>query len=245
MELQPLNNYLIVEPVQSEKTPGGIILAQSVDNRPRWYRVVSVGPGLADMFANRQKPEVAPGEYIYVFPYAVHTVRLKDYGFDEDGEHHVVSEGDVLVRSSNPAALDLRPVGAYLIVERVHLPENRTAGGIYLPDKAVPPPALATVRAVGSGYRTAANGFIKALVEAVGRVSNREDWVVVIEALEQVMREHVRLSVEPGDTIVVVNTAPLELNLETFGIDQKFHIVGEGDVLAVLSVSNQHHQEGG
>lgn len=233
MKVSPCNNYLLVESLEEQrKTPGGLYLPDRIDREPRWYRVLEVGPGLPDMFGNIQRLDYRAGEYVYVFPHAVHKVNLRDYGAEyEDREVTVLSEGDVLVRSESPSELRFQPVGSYCIIRRIELPENRTAGGIYLPDKSVPPPALAKVVAVGSGYRTAATGIYSLLNELFGRAIDPA-------RLRESVKEHVPLHVQPGDTVLVVATAPMKLRLEQFGMEDKgLYVVGELDILCKLEVS--------
>lgn len=230
MDAVPLNNYILVESLGEQKrTPGGLYLPDKVDQEPRWYRVLKPGPGLPDMFGNIQHLDYREGEYVYVFPHAIHKVNLRDYG-ERYPERDVLflSEGDVLVRSNSPGELRFQPVGSYCVIRRIKLPEARTAGGIYLPDQSVPPPALAKVVAVGNGYRTAATGIYSLLNELFGQC-------VDPVRLRSVVREHVPLHVQPGDTVLVVATAPMKLRLEQFGLKQDdLYVVGELDILCVL-----------
>lgn len=231
MNIEPCNNYILVESVDDAKrTAGGIYLPDRVQQEPRWYRVLEAGPGLPDMFGNIQSLDYRPGEYVYVFPHAIHKVNLRDYGPDyPERDVLFLSEGDVLVRSDSPGELSLQPVGSYCVIRRIQLPEPKTAGGIYLPDRATPPPALAKVVAVGSGYRTAATGIYSLLNELFGAVSP--------ERLRSAVKEHVPLKVKPGDTVLVVATAPMKLDLQQFGIEHKdLYVVGELDILCVLDV---------
>jgi co-chaperonin GroES (HSP10) len=227
MEVHPLNNYILLEPASLErKTPGGLYLPDKIDEDARWFRVIKAGPGLPDMFGNIQRLDYEPGEYVYVFPHAVHKVNLKDYGPYPDEEITFVSEGDVLVRSKDPKQLLFTPVGSYCIITKIKSPE-RTAGGIYLPDKSVPPPAIAKVVSVGTGYRTAAAGMLKLMAQL-----NAPDRDVT-----KLIRESVPLNVQPGDTVLIVATAPMKLNLEPFGLKNEYFIVGEADILCKLEVS--------
>jgi len=230
MQIEPKNNYLLVEQEELPKhTAGGIYLPDKIDQEPRWYRVVEIGPGLPDMFGNIQRLDYKPGEYVYVFPHAVHKVNLRDYGTEyPDKEVLFLSEGDVLVRSDHPSELQFKPVGSYCIIRTIKLPEPKTAGGIYLPDKSVPPPSLARVVAVGSGYRTAATGFLQILTQALSPKA-------VPEHVAGLIREHVPLHVKPNDLVLVVATAPMKLKLDQFGIhDDNLFVIGELDILCTL-----------
>ncbi|GIV21848.1 MAG: hypothetical protein KatS3mg023_3599 [Armatimonadota bacterium] len=227
MEIEAKNNYILVEDIGSVKrTAGGLYLPDRIDQEPRWFKVVQAGPGLPDMFGNIQRLDYQPGEYVYVFPHAVHQVNLKHYGPDyPDEQITFVSEGDVLVRSREPSSLQFQPVGSYCIIHKIQIPESRTAGGIYLPDQSVPPPSLAKVLAVGTGYRTAATGVFGLLAGMAG---------LDVSRLRELVKEHVPLSVQPGDTVLIVSTAPMKLSLEQFGMKEVYYIVGEADILAVL-----------
>lgn len=230
MVIDPCNNYILVEGLEDQKrTPGGLYLPDRIDHEPRWYRVLKPGPGLPDIFGNIQMLDYHEGEYVYVFPHSIHKVNLRDYGAEYPEQDVLfLSEGDVLVRSESPGELHLQPVGSYCVIRRIKLPEAKTAGGIYLPDSSVPPPALAKVVAVGSGYRTAATGIYSLLNELFGQQ-------VDPARLRAAVQEHVPLHVKSGDTVLVVATAPMKLRLEQFGLrDDDLYVVGELDILCVL-----------
>ncbi len=223
--MKVLNNYILVEPAETAKqTAGGIYLPDRIDKDPRWLKVREVGPGLPDMFGNIQELGYRPGEWVYVLPHAIHKANLRDYGL-HDEELWFVSEGDVLIRSDEPTSMALRPVGSYVVIKRIEMPKQ-TAGGIYLPDKSVPPPMLAKVVAVGSGYRTAATGFLNIMARLLGH-----------EISLDYIRESVPLHVSEGDTVLVVATAPMAIKLEQFGLESDLYLVGEADILAVLDRS--------
>ncbi len=93
MNLQPLNDRILIEPVEEEAktTKSGIFIADSKENQmPIKGRVVATGPGKLDDRGNRVPMFVKVGDLVL----------FKKYGPDElevDGKKYLVAEeADIL-----------------------------------------------------------------------------------------------------------------------------------------------------
>lgn len=65
MKFKPLNDYVLVSHVKTdEKTPGGIIIPDTVKEKPQEGMVTEVGPGKRDRNGNRITMEVEKGDKI-------------------------------------------------------------------------------------------------------------------------------------------------------------------------------------
>ena len=60
-----VGNRLLVRPVSADRhTPGGILLAETAEQRIRWGEVLAVGPGLFLLDGKRPSPEVGVGDHV-------------------------------------------------------------------------------------------------------------------------------------------------------------------------------------
>ena len=91
MNLQPLDDRILVERVQSEeKTAGGILLPDTAKEKPTKGKVVAVGPGKLDDSGKPMELGVRVGDTVYYGKYSGTDVEI-------DGEKLVIlREGDVL-----------------------------------------------------------------------------------------------------------------------------------------------------
>ncbi|MBL8782496.1 MAG: co-chaperone GroES [Alphaproteobacteria bacterium] len=65
MKFRPLGDRVVVKRVQEDtKTAGGIIIPDTVQEKPQEGEVLSVGPGARDEKGDRIAPEVKPGDRI-------------------------------------------------------------------------------------------------------------------------------------------------------------------------------------
>jgi len=65
MKFRPLGDRVVVRRVQEDqKTPGGIIIPDTVQEKPQEGEVVSVGPGALDDNGKRVTPEVKAGDFV-------------------------------------------------------------------------------------------------------------------------------------------------------------------------------------
>lgn len=90
MNVRPLGDRIIVEPVAAETEVNGIILPDVAQERPSKAVVVAVGPGSRDQNGVVHAPGVAKGD----------TILFSKFGgqpLEHDGnEYLILREGDVL-----------------------------------------------------------------------------------------------------------------------------------------------------
>ena len=92
LNLKPLGDRLVVEPVeQEEKTASGIILPETAKEKPQEGNVLAAGPGRRDEKGERIPMDVKEGDRVLYAKYAGTEVKL-------DGEHKVLvlKESDIL-----------------------------------------------------------------------------------------------------------------------------------------------------
>lgn len=91
MQLQPLADRVIVQPVeQEERTAGGIFLPDTAKERPQQGKVVAVGPGRINDKGTRIAMTVKAGDKVIYSKYAGTEVEL------EGQEYLILSESDIL-----------------------------------------------------------------------------------------------------------------------------------------------------
>jgi chaperonin GroES len=94
--LKPLGDRVIVKPKpKQEATPSGIVLPDTVSDRPQEGTVVAVGPGRMLDSGKRVQMEVATGDEVLFAKYAGTEVKL------EDDEYLVMREADLLAVVAN------------------------------------------------------------------------------------------------------------------------------------------------
>lgn len=81
--IRPVGEYIIVEHIPYNKTPGGIVIPDNAEDARRFHKghVISVGKGLPTIDGSRRvPPEVAPGEIVlYKFGEDIKDSDGKDY----------------------------------------------------------------------------------------------------------------------------------------------------------------------
>lgn len=90
-KLKPLGDRVLVKRIEPEEIKkGGIIIPDTVKEKPQEGEVVAVGPGKFDDKGNRHKMEVKPKDRILFGKYAGNEIEL-------DGEEHLImGEDDIL-----------------------------------------------------------------------------------------------------------------------------------------------------
>jgi chaperonin GroES len=64
-KVKPLSDYLLVEPLAKETTlPSGIVIPDTVKEKPQEGKVVSVGPGRRDEDGDRIPMEIKVGDVV-------------------------------------------------------------------------------------------------------------------------------------------------------------------------------------
>jgi chaperonin GroES len=92
MNFQPLGDRIIIKPLEAEsKSKGGIVLPDTVKEKPQEGKVVAVGKGKVLDNGTVQKPEVKEGDVVLYGKYSGTEVSTKD-----GEEYLIVREEDVL-----------------------------------------------------------------------------------------------------------------------------------------------------
>lgn len=91
MKFRPLGDRVVVKRVQEDtKTAGGIIIPDTVQEKPQEGEVLSVGPGARDEKGDRIAPEVKPGDRILFGKWSGTEIKL-------DGvEYLIMKESDIM-----------------------------------------------------------------------------------------------------------------------------------------------------
>jgi chaperonin GroES len=96
--LKPLADRVIVKPKpKPEATPSGIVLPDTVSERPQEGTVLAVGPGRLLDSGKRVEPEVKSGDEVLYAKYAGTEVKL------DDDEYLVMRENELLAVVANGA----------------------------------------------------------------------------------------------------------------------------------------------
>jgi chaperonin GroES len=94
MNLQPLDDRILVQRLQSEeKTAGGILLPDTAKEKPQRGKVVAIGPGKLKKDGGRAPMQVKVGDVIFFTSWAGDEVK-KQYSTSED--YLIMREEDVL-----------------------------------------------------------------------------------------------------------------------------------------------------
>ena len=89
--LKPLSDKVIVKKLEpEEKTAGGIVLPDTVKEKPQEGKVIAVGPGAVDDKGQRKPVDVKEGDHILFAKYSGTEVKL------EGEEYLILSERDIL-----------------------------------------------------------------------------------------------------------------------------------------------------
>ncbi|MFS8524529.1 MAG: co-chaperone GroES [Limnochordales bacterium] len=91
MNLKPLSDRVIVQPLEEEeRTAGGILLPDTAKERPQQGKVVAVGPGRVNEEGKRLEMTVKEGDRVVYSKYAGTEVVI------DGDEYLIMSEGDIL-----------------------------------------------------------------------------------------------------------------------------------------------------
>jgi chaperonin GroES len=94
-KLQPLGDRVIVKAIQrEEKTKGGIVLPDTVKEKPQEGKVIAVGPGKLSEDGKRIAMEVKVGDSIIYAKFAGTEIKL------DDEELIILRESDILAKKS-------------------------------------------------------------------------------------------------------------------------------------------------
>jgi len=91
MNLKPLGNRVVVEPIEQEEvTSGGIVLPEIAKEKPQKGKVLSVGPGERDEDGKRIPMDVAPGDMVLFAKYSGTEIKI------EGKKVLILKESDIL-----------------------------------------------------------------------------------------------------------------------------------------------------
>jgi chaperonin GroES len=91
MKFRPLGDRVVVRRLaEDQKSPGGIIIPDTAQEKPQEGEVIAVGPGALDDKGKRIVPEVKPGEFVLFGKWSGSEVKI-------DGEELLImKESDLL-----------------------------------------------------------------------------------------------------------------------------------------------------
>jgi len=91
LNLTPLGDRVIVEPLEGEEvTAGGIILPETAKEKPQQGKVLAAGPGARDDDGKRVAMDVKVGDTVLYAKYSGTEVKIKDK------KYLILRENDVL-----------------------------------------------------------------------------------------------------------------------------------------------------
>ena len=92
MNIKPLSDYILIEPIkEEEKTESGILLPETVDKeRPEQGKVIAVGPGKRNESGNIIPMEVKVGQKVLFTKYAPNEIKV------DDKEYLIAKQEDIL-----------------------------------------------------------------------------------------------------------------------------------------------------
>src|SRR5271168_2412555 len=93
LKIRPLDDRVIVEPLEAEeKTAGGILLPDSAKQKPQRGRVLAAGPGKLRENGERSPVAVAKGDEVLYGRYAGNDIHV------EGKELKIMRESDILAK---------------------------------------------------------------------------------------------------------------------------------------------------
>jgi chaperonin GroES len=88
MKFKPWNDYVLVSHVEAEeKSPGGIIIPDTVKEKPQEGKVIEAGPGKRNRDGNRIAMETKKGDKILFGKYAGTEIKI-------DGMDYIIMKED-------------------------------------------------------------------------------------------------------------------------------------------------------
>ena len=89
MSIKPLGDRVLVQALSSEKSKGGIIIPDTVKEKPQEGKIIAVGPGRVEN-GNRVEPEVTKGDRVLFGKYAGTEITVGNK------EYLILRESDIL-----------------------------------------------------------------------------------------------------------------------------------------------------
>ncbi len=95
MKLQPLADRLVVKPIEREEmTKGGIVLPDTVKEKPQEGEILAVGPGRLSEDGKRIAMDVKVGDIVLYAKYGGTEIKV------DDEEVIILREGDILAKKT-------------------------------------------------------------------------------------------------------------------------------------------------
>jgi len=167
MAFRPLHDRVLVRRIElAEKTAGGIIIPDTAKEKPMEGEIVAVGSGARGEDGKIQPLDVKKGDRILFGKWSGTEIKL-------DGEELIImKESDVMGVIDNNLRSDpmkFRPLHDRVVVRRLDA-EEKSAGGIIIPDTAKEKPMEGEVIAVGPGARNEQGHIVALDVKAGDRI---------------------------------------------------------------------------
>ncbi|MCK4251692.1 co-chaperone GroES [candidate division WOR-3 bacterium] len=90
MKIKPLHDHILVERIEREAKKGGIIIPDTVKEKPQEGKIIAVGDGRRDEKGNKIPLVVKKGDIILFGKYSGNEIKL------DDKEYLIIREDDVL-----------------------------------------------------------------------------------------------------------------------------------------------------
>jgi chaperonin GroES len=91
MKFRPLGDRVVVRRLaEDQKTPGGIIIPDTVQEKPQEGEVIAVGPGAFDEHGKRIVPEVKAGDFVLFGKWSGNEVKV------DGAELLIMKEADIM-----------------------------------------------------------------------------------------------------------------------------------------------------
>ena len=95
IKLQPLADRLVVRPIEKEEvTKGGLVLPDTVKEKPQEGEILAAGPGRLSEDGNRIAMDVAVGDIVIYAKYGGTEIKI------EEEELVILRESDVLAKKT-------------------------------------------------------------------------------------------------------------------------------------------------
>jgi chaperonin GroES len=93
VKLQPLGDRIVVKPIEREEvTKGGIVLPDTVKEKPQEGKILAVGPGRLSEDGKRIAMDVKVGDVVLYVKYGGTEIKI------EDEELVILRESDILAK---------------------------------------------------------------------------------------------------------------------------------------------------
>ena len=152
MRLETVNNYVSLKMRQPPTRKMGFIeLTEHSTKQARWGDVLFVGPGVVDFNGELVKPDVEPGQLVYVASHGQHEVKAFATGLEDIT---IASVLDILAVMKNIETREIQPLGSLIEIEKIEQEEEKLGEHLYMPDIKRFPPNAGVVKTLGLGWKT-------------------------------------------------------------------------------------------